>query len=96
MTTDLSKYSKARTKFFEDPKNKRCRVFSEQKANQIHHMKGRKGYADKWARENGIKLLYDTRFFLPVSTDGHRKIEANPAWSYENKYSLSRLENLDQ
>lgn len=64
-------------------------------ARQIHHMKGRQGYADEWARENKISLLIDRRYMLPVSDEGHRKIELNPAWAKEMGYSLSRLAKVE-
>ncbi len=55
-----------------------CPVTGE-KANQIHHRKGRIG-----------KLLTDVRYFLGVSDRGHKKIEANPEWAYKMGYSLLR------
>lgn len=48
-------------------------------ATQVHHKKGRIG-----------KLLYDVRFFLGVSDEGHKYIEANPEFAYKNGYSLLR------
>lgn len=59
---------------------KRCAVFPEKRATQVHHKKGRIG-----------KLLCDVRFFLPVSAEGHKKIEENPEWAKEKGYSLNRL-----
>jgi hypothetical protein len=43
--------------------------------SDIHHVKGRYGYADQWAYENDISLLIDVRFFLACSRAGHRWIE---------------------
>lgn len=48
-------------------------------AEEIHHKKGKIG-----------KLLYDIRYFLAVTREGHDKIEANPEWAYEMGYSLLR------
>jgi len=57
-----------------------CAVYPKQQATQIHHKKGRIG-----------KLLTDIKYFLPVSDEGHQKIEMNPNWAKEMGYSLSRL-----
>jgi hypothetical protein len=46
----------------------------------VHHKKGRVG-----------DLLLDTKYFMAVCLDCHRKIEENPDWAKENNYSLSRL-----
>ena len=43
--------------------------------SDVHHKKGRTGYADDWARENGISLLIDPRFFLACCRAGHQYIE---------------------
>jgi hypothetical protein len=59
-------------------------------ATEIHHKMGREGYADQWAKENGISLLVDTRFFLPVCRSAHEQIENNPEWAYSMGYSVRR------
>lgn len=74
--------------------NKYCAVYPTQLANQIHHKKGKIGYADDWARQNNIPLLIDTRYFLAVNFDGHRKIEENPNWAKEMGFSIDRLEKI--
>lgn len=48
-------------------------------ATQIHHRKGRVG-----------KLLTDTKYWLPVCEDCHRKIEDNPQMAYEKGLSVKR------
>lgn len=60
---------------------KRCAVFPEKWATEVHHKKGR---ATK-------ELLLDEEFWLPVSREGHVKIELNPEWAKEQGFSLSRL-----
>lgn len=80
-------YSAARAAFLAMPENKYCAVYPDKKATEVHHMKGRKGFAD----DKRIPLIIDVRFFLAVSHEGHRRIEENPKWAYENGYSLSRL-----
>ncbi len=73
-------------------KGKRCAVFSEFPATEIHHMRGRIGFADQWARENNITALMDKRYWLPVSRPGHWKIELNPSWAREMGFSMERSE----
>lgn len=72
-------------------KGKKCAVFPDRPATECHHMQGRIGFADEWARENEVPLLLDERFWLPVSEEGHRMITENPAWAWENKYSFKRV-----
>jgi endogenous inhibitor of DNA gyrase (YacG/DUF329 family) len=86
----LSKYSTIRKEFLSKPENKYCRV-NRSVATQVHHMMGKIGYADDWARDNDIPLWLDVRWFLPVSHEGHREIEENPEWAKEKGFSLDRL-----
>jgi len=86
-------YSQRRMIFLE---GKECAVNEGFEATEVHHKKGRQGYADQWAKDRGITLLLDERFWLPVSASGHRYIELHPAEAKEKGWSLSRLENLDQ
>lgn len=88
----LSKYRKIRDPFMRDPKNKFCPV-TGQLTTDVHHKKGKIGYADEWARINDIPLLLDVRFFLAVSRKGHEKIETNPEWAKKNGYSIDRLKD---
>lgn len=62
--------------------NEYCAVFPWLRATELHHRAGRIG-----------GLLTDERYFLAVSHDGHRKIEENPEWAYEQGFSIRRLEN---
>jgi hypothetical protein len=71
-------------------KGKKCAVKKDVPAECVHHMAGREGYADKWARDNGVTLLLDERYWLPVSMDAHTAIENNPEWAKENGYSVNR------
>lgn len=87
-------YLRIRAQFFMDPANRSCRVYPGQRATDIHHKMGRQGYADEWARERGISLLVDTRFWLPVCREAHDQIEKNPAWAYEMGYSIQRSQRL--
>lgn len=86
-------YSDRRLIFLE---GKKCAVFPELDATEVHHQKGREGYADNWARDKKISLYLDERYWLPVSHDGHVYIGDHPQTAFDNGWSLSRLENLDQ
>lgn len=73
-------------------KGKVCPVHPALKCEDVHHQKGRIGFADQWARDNGVTLLMDERFWLACSRKGHIKIERFPKWARENGYSLPRNE----
>jgi hypothetical protein len=88
MGKQLSKYAAQKAKWI---KGKKCAVHPNQPATQVHHMAGRVGYADEWARENDVPLLLDERFWLPVSHEGHEQINNNPVWAWENQYSFKRV-----
>lgn len=70
-----------------------CPVYPTKTATEIHHKRGRVGYADEWAEQNKISLYIDKRFFLAVSRDGHRKIEENPTWAKEMGFSEPRKQS---
>jgi hypothetical protein len=57
----------------------------------VHHSRGRVGYADEIARDKGIPALIDIRYFIPVCREAHRQIENDPIWAKENGYSESRI-----
>lgn len=86
---DNNIYDPKRKAFLE---GKQCMVFPNLNAQDVHHMKGRAGYADQWAKDNRIPLIIDDRFWLPVSRKGHILIELKPAWAIEQGYSMSRNE----
>lgn len=77
-------------------KGKRCAVEPSREAVDVHHIKGRIGYVDQWARDNDIPLLIDERFWLPVSRMAHIEITANPEWAVKEGYSMSRHEKLTE
>lgn len=72
---------------------KRCAVYPDQKATEVHHMYTRSidDFADEWAVNNNQPYLLDERFWLPVSEEGHKKITENSAWAWENGYSFKRV-----
>lgn len=73
-------------------KGKICPVYASEPVVDIHHQKGRIGYADDWARSRGITLLMDKRYWLAVSRKGHDYIGTHPALAREKGWSLSRTE----
>jgi hypothetical protein len=75
---------------------KNCVHFKKQKATEVHHMIGRIGYADDWARERHITLLMDKRFWLPVSHDAHELITNNTQWAIDAGYSFKRNGDEDK
>lgn len=83
-------YSKRRKIFLEDPVNQICPVKGI-RTTEVHHQMGRVGYADEEARMNGITLFLDERYWLAVSSPGHKLIELQPEWAKRMGYSLNRL-----
>ncbi len=83
----MRQYSKDRALWLP---GKKCAVFPEKNAVECHHRKGREGYADTWARDNGVWLLNDQRFWLAVSHEGHLKITNNSAWAEEQGFTIKR------
>lgn len=90
-----AKYSVLRIEFLGKKENQVCPVTGE-KTTDVHHMMGRVGYADDWARFNNIPLIIDVRYFLAVSRRGHQHIEENPEWAKEKGFSKSRLANNEK
>lgn len=90
MTKMMALYRPKAAKFLV---GKRCAVYPDQKATQVHHMYSRSidDFADDWARENNIPYLLDERFWLPTSDDGHKKITENSAWAWEQGFSFKRV-----
>lgn len=82
-----AEYSRERTSWLP---GKKCAVYPHLDATEIHHMKGRRGYANAEKRQLGITLLLDKDFWLPVSNKGHGKITHNSKWAFRMGYSLIR------
>lgn len=74
-------------------KGKKCAVLKNVPATDVHHIAGRSidSYYDEVAEQNGICLLLDERFWLPVSREGHIEIEKRPEWAKRMGYSEDRL-----
>lgn len=69
---------------------KKCAVYRWKDATECHHKKGRQGFADQYARDNGIPLLLDKRFWLPLSKEAHDKATEDSAWAIQNGISELR------
>ena len=99
-STPISRKSKKQEKedrkYFKDAKafleGKICACCEDSPAEQVHHPKGRQGYADQWALLRGITLLHDRRFWLACCVCCHHEIEMNPEWAMENGYTLTRTD----
>jgi hypothetical protein len=89
-SADDRKYAEAAKEFI---RGKYCPV-TWQPATEVHHMKGRQGYGDRWAKENDIRLIHDQRYWLPVSREGHQRIENKPSWAKQQGYTLTRTDIL--
>lgn len=87
---EIPKYSALRITFLSQPENQSCFIEGcYNPAETIEHTKGRKGYADKWARDNGITLYLDVRFWKPCCLECNLKLERDPELS--KKYQLSKI-----
>lgn len=87
-----AKYSVLRIQYLGRPENKTCFIEGcNKKADTIEHRKGRKGFADDWARENNIPLIIDERFFSPCCLAHNLELENNPELS--KQYQLSKIHN---
>lgn len=85
-------YSALSAEFLSKPENEFCFIDGcYNKADSIEHLKGRRGYADQWARDNNIPMLNDTRFWAPCCWDHNGELERNPTLSH--KYQLSKIHN---
>jgi hypothetical protein len=80
-------YAKRAKEFIQ---GKMCAVYPDRRATEVHHMAGRVGFADDFARLNNTPLLLDERYWLPVSREAHRKITDESAWAIENGFSVRR------
>lgn len=84
------KYTLLRKEFLSKPENSKCFIDGcNRKANTIEHTRGRRGYADEWAKENKITLYIDVRFFKPCCIQHNLELENNPELS--KKYQLSKI-----
>lgn len=69
--------------------HKTCEVFGCcRPSNDLHHKKGRTGYADDWARSEGVKLLWDVRWFMAVCRICHNRFDEDPNWARKNEYLI--------
>lgn len=89
-TIENIEYKKLRFDYLTNPKNQICFIDGCGKpATTIEHTRGRKGYADDWARENKISLYIDVRFWQPCCLSCNLELENNPEMA--KKYQLSKI-----
>lgn len=87
MKVELLQYSADRTVFLA---GKTCFIDGcNKKANTVEHTRGRKGFADEWARDNKVSLLLDKRFWQPCCIEHNLELENNPELS--KQYQLSKI-----
>lgn len=82
-------YEALRIKILSDAKFKCFVDACKNVATTLEHQKGRKGYADEWARDNKISLYIDERFLKPCCYQHNIEFENNPELS--KKYQLSKI-----
>ena len=88
--SEETEYRSNKKEFLSQTTNKKCFVEGcKRAANTIEHQKGRKGFADKWARNNDVGLLLDERYWKPCCLQHNQEFENNPELS--KKYQLSQL-----
>lgn len=89
--SDLATYRPIRDEYQKE--HPICEVHDCNKpANNLHHKMGRIGFADDWARFEGIKLLWDVRFFMNCCETCHpQRIHENSEWAYEHGYLISKI-----
>jgi hypothetical protein len=82
--SELKQYAAIRQKFL---LNKWCQLHGRNCIpSEIHHAKGRVG-----VNENGLPMLLDVRYFVPLCREAHKFIEENPKFAKDNGYSESRI-----
>lgn len=86
----VSEYSKEKGPWIDGQICQRCFTHL---ASEVHHKRGRTGFADLWARARNITLLMDKRLWLAVCRDCHEWIEKNPTLAREQGFSQARNEN---
>lgn len=83
-------YKVIRLEFLSKEYNQKCFIEGcNKQATTVEHLRGRVGYADDWARENGITLFLDVRFWKPCCLEHNLELERNPELS--KQYQLSRI-----
>lgn len=85
-----AEYNFERKLYLAKPENKTCFVNGcARVANTVEHTKGRKGFADKWARDMDVPLMLDQRFWKPCCLKHNLEFESNPELS--KQYQLSQI-----
>lgn len=85
-TQEMKSYNALKEAFL--TANPYCAVFPQKKSAQVHHLRGRNGYADQWARERGVSLLLDVRWWAAVSAEGHQWLHSHPKEAREKGWLL--------
>ena len=87
---EVAIYLKKRINFLEKPENKICFIEGcESRSTTIEHRRGRKGYADEYAMQNGITLYLDERFWAGCCLKHNLQLENDHELS--KQYQLSKI-----
>lgn len=86
---DLATYRPIRDSYLSE--HTQCEVRGcVRNSTNLHHKAGRQGYADQWARDSGIKLLWDVRYFMACCEKCHpKRIHEDPEWARVQGYILT-------
>lgn len=88
-------YLKQRLQFLAQPENHRCFIEGcGKRADTIEHSAGKLGFYDDWAKDKGITLYLDIRFWKPCCWDHNGELERNPELSH--KYQLSKISGKEK
>lgn len=83
-------YDSDRLIFLQKPENRICFIDGcSQQSTTIEHRKGRKGFADQWAKDNNVSLYLDQRFWSGCCHFHNLELERDPELS--KKYQLSKI-----
>ncbi len=84
---EMSQYARDSAIWKKDKKCKRCGHPNV----EVHHMKGKQGYAQDQNRLLGVSLYLDQRYWCPLCRICHIFVENNPKEAKKLGYSLNRL-----
>lgn len=87
---ELSIYRPIRDRYLE--RHPICEVKDcDRPTTNLHHKMGRVGFADQKARDKGLKLLLDSRYFMACCSVCHPgRIHDNPEWARQLGYLLTK------
>lgn len=86
-------YAQRKAKYLFD--HPRCEYHGKDcKGGTLHHMAGRQGYVDDYAREHDIPALIDDRYFMNLCPTIHNWATENSKDAIEKGISISRTAKI--